>query len=248
MSIISVFPGKGKAKLEAGSASPLTYAKTYTPSGDNEGFSEFKVNAMPSGALSKPKIQQPNANGRVYATAGVSTAGYLSVDAEKESYIDLSTQSAHTFMPTVYEQTVVAAGTYCTDAQKIAAIPVTSGRSSSGGAFRREFYYGFSSEPSYIAGHCDGAINFNSGDFVLYIVDFVIYDGEMHYTAYDIVDNRIYYGVFDSDYKLTVDEQGYLSVSITEDMIVAPSETVTGIIREGGTIAFPVAYFRYIIL
>lgn len=57
MSIISVFPGKGKAKLEAGSASPLTYAKTYTPSGDNEGFSSFKVNAIPESYI-RPSYTQ----------------------------------------------------------------------------------------------------------------------------------------------------------------------------------------------
>lgn len=114
MSIISVFPGKGKAKLEAGSASPLTYAKTYTPSGDNEGFSEFKVNAMPSGTLSKPSIQQPNANGRVYATAGVSTKGYLSTSETEENYIDLSTRAEDTIIPGTAPKLAVSKGKFTT--------------------------------------------------------------------------------------------------------------------------------------
>lgn len=48
MSIISVFPGKGKPKLTTGSATPTEKATTYTPAEGYEGYSQFKVNAIPS--------------------------------------------------------------------------------------------------------------------------------------------------------------------------------------------------------
>ncbi len=115
MSIISVFPGKGKPKLEAGSASPLTTKNTYSPSGDNEGFSSFTVNAMPAGVLEKPSIQQPNANGRVYATAGVSKAGYLSTGETTENYIDLPTQSGATITPGTAPKIAIYQGRFATD-------------------------------------------------------------------------------------------------------------------------------------
>ena len=48
MSIISVFPGKGKPKLATGSATPLETSKTYTPGAAYDGYSAFTVDAIPS--------------------------------------------------------------------------------------------------------------------------------------------------------------------------------------------------------
>ena len=236
MSIISVFPGRGKPKLQNKSVSPSTSIEHVQADSGYDGLSQVSIEAI--------QTQRKSVNPSTSAQSVTPDSGKFLTKVTVGA-APLQSKSA---TPTTSAQTIKPdSGQYGLSQVSIEAIPVSAGRSSNGGSFIRRFYYGLSGEPSYIAGHCDGGINFDSG-FVLYIVDFVIYDGKMHYTAYDIVDNRIYYGVFDSNYKLTVDEQGYLSVSITEDMIVAPNETVTGIIREGGTIAFPIAYFRYIIL
>lgn len=99
---------------------PTTSRQTIYPDSGYDAMTKVIVNAMPTGTLAKPSIQQPNSSGRVYVTAGVSTAGYLSTSEEEENYIDLPTQAAATITPGKEPKTAVAAGKYTTGAVVVA--------------------------------------------------------------------------------------------------------------------------------
>lgn len=103
----------GAAPLESGSATPAASAKTYYPASGKYGFSQFKVNAIPSGALSSPEITV-SSSGLITAKGGVSAAGYLASGATKSNTKQLSAQSGGTYTLGAGETVEIEAGTFLT--------------------------------------------------------------------------------------------------------------------------------------
>ncbi len=79
------------------------------PDSNYDGLSKVTVNAMPTGILDNPTI---NNNGLITAT--INTSGYLSSGTNKT--LQLSTQGSKTITPSRYSQTAISSGTYATGA------------------------------------------------------------------------------------------------------------------------------------
>lgn len=116
----------GAAPLEAGSASPATSEKEYTPASGKYGFSRFTVGAMPSGALSDPSISV-DSNGLITAAGGVSTPGYIASGSTKSNTKQLPAQSGGTYTLNPGQSVSRSAGTYLTSALSVTAAEVFEG-------------------------------------------------------------------------------------------------------------------------
>lgn len=94
-----------------------------------------------------------------------------------------ATQTAKTWTPSEAVQTIIPAGTYCSGAQKIAAVPLKTGTMHGGGTNTLTLDVGKTTTPRYIFAVCTKSDGGNSNG--LNVTDFCIVDGNMYVVGFD---------------------------------------------------------------